>query len=113
MKKYVRILCLGLLLGVISTNAANNEIEVVFSIVLHSNPTTGYLWVLKNYDSNLISPVSRKFYPPVNKKLMGAPGYEKWTFRVKPSGFIVPQLTGITLIYLRPWDEQGAQVINF
>ena len=129
MKKYVRILCLGLLLGVISTNAANNEIEVVFtnplktivvkqskpvfSIVLHSNPTTGYLWVLKNYDSNLISPVSRKFYPPVNKKLMGATGYEKWTFRVKPSGFIVPQLTGITLIYLRPWDEQGAQVINF
>ena len=57
--------------------------------------------------------MSNKFYPPTNKKLMGAPGYEKWTFRVKPAGFTVPQLTSITLIYLRSWDEQGAQVFNF
>ena len=126
MKKYIGILCFGLLLIVIGADAETKVVftdssktivvkqsEPIFSIILQSNPTTGYSWALKNYDASLILPVSNKFYPPTNKKLMGAPGYEKWTFRVKPSGFIVPQLTNITLIYLRPWDEQGAQVINF
>lgn len=85
----------------------------VFEIFLQSNPTTGYSWLLKSYDSNLIVPVTHKFYPPEDKRLVGAPGYEKWVFQVKPVGFIVPQLTSINLIYIRPWEEQGAQVINF
>jgi inhibitor of cysteine peptidase len=84
-----------------------------FTITIQSNPTTGYSWSLKDYDYNLISPVSSKYYPPVNKKLIGAGGYEKWTFRVKPQGFIVPQTTSLTLIYSRPWDQQGAQVTIF
>ena len=126
MKKYIGILCFGLLLIVIGVDAETKVVftdslktivvkksKPVFSIILQSNPTTGYSWSLKNYDVSLILPVSNKFYPPTNKKLIGAPGYEKWTFRVKPSGFTVPQLTNITLIYLRPWDEQSAQVINF
>lgn len=83
-----------------------------FSIIIKSNPTSGYTWLLKHYDENLISPVSRKFYPLTDKKLVGAPGYEKWTFRVKSSGFVVPQTTNITLIYARSWDMQDAQPIN-
>ena len=84
-----------------------------FSIILQSNPTTGYSWFLKSYDTDLISPISRKFYPSTNKKLVGAPGYEKWNFRVKSSGFAVPQVTNIVLIYARPWEDQGAQATNF
>jgi inhibitor of cysteine peptidase len=84
-----------------------------FVILVQSNPTTGYSWALKNYDSNLIAPVSRHYYPPANKKLMGAGGYEKWTFRVKAEGFIVPQATSISMLYSRPFDQQGAQVTNF
>ncbi len=85
-----------------------------FTIIVESNPTTGYSWVLKSYSANLIVPISRKFYRPQSKKLLvGSPGYEKWTFRIKPEGFTVPQLTSITLIYLRPWDELGAQITNF
>ncbi len=87
--------------------------ESTFSIILQSNPTTGYSWLLKGYDANLIKPVRHKFYPPENKRLVGAPGYEKWTFQVKAEGFVVPQLTSITLIYLRPWEEQGAKAVNF
>lgn len=87
--------------------------QPVFEIILQSNPTTGYSWALKGYDSNLMVPVKNKFYPSENKKLVGVPGYEKWTFRVKSEGFIVPQLTNITLVYLRPWDEQGAKAVNF
>lgn len=87
--------------------------DPVFRIVLQSNPTIGYSWALKNYDPKLILPLNRRFYPAPSKRLIGAPGYERWTFKVKPGGFMVPQLTSVTLIYFRPWDEQGAQVSNF
>lgn len=85
----------------------------VFKIILQANPTTGYSWSLKNYDHNLIMPVKHKYYPPKGKKLLGAPGYEKWTFKVLPKGFFVSHMTIITLVYVRPWDGQGAQVTNF
>ena len=84
----------------------------VFSLILQSNPTTGYSWALKSYDSEIIKPVGKKFYSG-KTTLVGAPGYEKWTFMLKPNGFVVPQTTNITLIYSRPWDLQGAQAVNF
>lgn len=83
-----------------------------FVITISSNPTTGYIWSLKNYENNLIKPVSHKYYPPP-AKLMGASGYEQWFFTVKPAGFVVPHTTNITLIYARPWELQGAQASNF
>lgn len=87
----------------------------VFTIILKSNPTTGYTWLLRSYDANLITPISRRFIPPNNERkfLAGASGYEKWVFRVKPAGFVVPQTTGITLVYIRPWDDQSTQATNF
>ena len=84
-----------------------------FTIILQANPTTGYSWSLKNYDAHVLVPVERKVVPPVNKKLMGAPGYEEWTFKVKSDGFVVPQTTTIVLIYSRPWEETGAQASSF
>ena len=90
-----------------------DESKPVFKVILQANPTTGYSWVLKNYDNNLLAPISRKFYLSNNKRLVGAPGREEWRFKVRPSGFVVPQISGITLVYLRPWDEQGAQVLTF
>ena len=76
-----------------------------FSLKLKSNPTTGYAWLLREYDANLIVPVKHHFQKP-SQTLMGAPGFELWTFKVKPEGFIVPQQTTIRLLYARPW--QGA-----
>lgn len=85
-----------------------------FDLILQSNPTTGYSWVLKEYDANLVVPIQHKFYPSAgDKKLVGAPGHEKWTFRVKPQGFTVSHLLSISLIYLRQWEEQGIQTANF
>lgn len=83
-----------------------------FTIILSSNPTTGYSWSLKTYDNDLIKPISRKYYS-LQIKMLGAGGYEKWVFTVKPAGFAVPQTTNITLIYSRPWELQGAQASNF
>lgn len=76
-----------------------------FVIKLKSNRTTGYSWYLRNYDGHLIQPIKHSFEAPKNTKLMGAPGYELWTFRVKPAGFVVPQQTAIRLIYARPWQS--------
>lgn len=84
-----------------------------FNVILQSNPTTGYSWSLKDYDYNLIKPISRKYYP-AKTGLIGSGGYEKWVFAIKnPPGFVVPHTTSITLIYSRPWDLQGAQAMNF
>lgn len=86
--------------------------QPIFTIILQSNPTTGFSWALKNYDNNLIKPVKRVFVAG-QRGLIGAGGYEKWTFAVKPAGFVVPQTTSITLIYSRSWELEGAQATNF
>lgn len=128
-KKYVKILLWGVLLfnsgicigdGKINFTDPSKPIVVEksnpkFSIILQSNPTSGYSWFLKNYNENLISLNGKKFTSPpaTKKKLAGAPGYETWNFSVKPSSFVVPQITNIVLIYARPWEDQGAQATNF
>lgn len=83
-----------------------------FIIKVKSNPTTGYSWFLREYDKGIITAVKHSFQAPT-KKLMGAPGFELWTFRVKPAGFIVPQQTTIRLIYARPWqsDDSATQLV--
>lgn len=74
-----------------------------FILKLKSNPTTGYTWFLREYDANLIAPVKHSYQQPV-KELIGAAGFETWTFRVKSAGFNVPQQTTIRMVYARPWQ---------
>jgi inhibitor of cysteine peptidase len=81
--------------------------QAQFTIKLQSNPTTGYSWFLRTYDNNLIQPVSHRFQSPAQKKLIGAPGYEFWTFRMKKAAFVVPQQTALRFTYTRPWDGSG------
>lgn len=83
-----------------------------FVIRLKANPTTGYNWFLGEYDAKLITPLKHKYEAP-NTKLIGAPGYDVWTFAVKPTAFTVPQMTKIHFTYVRPWEvhEQGKQVV--
>jgi len=83
-----------------------------FVIKLTSNPTTGYSWYLREYDNNIISPVKHYFGAPT-RQLVGAVGYELWTLKVKPAGFIVPQQTIVRFVYARPWDaeDQAKQLV--
>jgi inhibitor of cysteine peptidase len=85
----------------IALSADSNQ----FSIQLKSNPSTGYSWFLKDYDANLIEPIKHEFLTNKDKKLIGAPGYQLWTFKVKPAAFIVPQQTRLRFVYVRPWGE--------
>lgn len=89
--------------------------QPVFSIKLKSNPTTGFSWYLRSYDSNVLQPVKHVFIAPENKKLIGASGYEMWTFKVKANGFLVPMQTMIRFVYGRAWESnaQGTQQMVF
>lgn len=86
--------------------------QPTFVIKLKSNPTTGYSWFLREYDSNIITPVKRTYQAP-DTKLIGAPGFDLWTFKVKPNAFLVPHQTTLRMIYARPWQgsDSATQVV--
>lgn len=76
-----------------------------FVITLPSNPTTGFSWHAKSFHKAYIGIVGHKYVAPQNKKLIGAPGYEAWCFRVKKAD---TGTTHIVMQYARPWTKQGA-----
>jgi inhibitor of cysteine peptidase len=93
-----------------STVYTENKLAIVatpdkpsFTIKLQSNPTTGYSWYLRGYDASLVTAQTHHFQA-ATRQLVGAPGYELWTFHVKPAGFTVPQQTVIRFVYARPWE---------
>jgi len=83
-----------------------------FIIKLKSNPTTGYTWFLRGYNNDLLQPISHSFQAP-DSTMVGAPGFELWTFKVKATAFVVPQQTSIRLAYSRPWEasESASQLM--
>jgi inhibitor of cysteine peptidase len=84
-----------------------------FVIRLKANPTTGFNWFLGEYDAKIITPIKHQYEAPTSE-LMGAPGYDVWTFAIKPTGFVVPRMTKIHFSYVRAWEEQGqAKQVTF
>jgi len=83
-----------------------------FKITLKSNPTTGYSWFLREYDASLIKPIKNEYQRP-EKSLIGASGFEVWTFKIKPIGFTVPHQTALRMVYARPWNktDPGTQLV--
>ena len=80
---------------------------------IKSNPTTGYSWFLNHYDSELLTPISQE-YIPSKSELVGAGGYVEWKFKVNEKAFTVPQLTKISLEYIRPWVvAESTQKLDF
>jgi predicted secreted protein len=76
-----------------------------FTLKLKSNPSTGYSWSLGEYDAKLITPLKHNYHQSTSA-LIGASGFERWTFRVKPQAFAVPQQTNIAMVYARPWQKK-------
>jgi len=79
-----------------------------FQIVLKSNPTTGYIWALNQFDALSVTPTKRVYHAPAltNSKgqtIVGAPGYEAWSFTLNKSAMKVPRLMKITFCMIRPW----------
>ncbi len=87
-----------------------------FTITLKSNATTGYTWSIATIDETMFKNVSHKYVAP-NTKLIGAPGYEVWTFKAlypeKP--FAVNQVGHVVMQYTRPWmkNDKPETVYHF
>ncbi len=73
-----------------------------FTIKLKSNPTTGFSWFLRDENTDFILVQKHTFQKP-DSKLAGAPGFELWTFKLKPTAFMVPRQLTLRLVYTRPW----------
>lgn len=86
--------------------------QPTFSLKLKANPTTGYVWFLRDYDASLVTPVSHQYEKP-DTKLIGAPGYDIWTFKMKPAAFIVPRQTTLRMIYTRPFSNENPTPVLF
>ncbi|HEU5280772.1 MAG TPA: protease inhibitor I42 family protein [Gammaproteobacteria bacterium] len=93
-------------------NITVSATQPTFSLKLKANPSTGFLWFLRDYDASLVTPVSRQYEKP-DGKLMGAPGYDIWTFKMKPAAFVVPRQTTLRMIYTRPFSNENPTPVLF
>ena len=73
-----------------------------FAVTLQSNPTTGYQWIVKQYDQSLLTLTTSQYVPP-NTKLIGAPGHIVFNFTIK-AGVARPKRLTIQFLYGRPWE---------
>lgn len=74
-----------------------------FIIQLKANSTTGYNWITKKYDKQLLTLVNYHYKSP-SIQMPGAGGFAEWDFRAKPDAFLNAQTTTIHLLYARSWD---------
>jgi len=74
-----------------------------FTVILCSNPTTGFSWseTAKISNSGVVEQADHKFNAPASETppLAGAPGKEVWTFKALKSG-----TSTISMEYGRPWE---------
>lgn len=73
-----------------------------FSVVLESNPTTGYQWSAQ-YDKEIIKLIDDK-YEPLNKnqQIVGAPGKQMFVFKALKKG-----KTELKFEYARTWEKDS------
>ena len=86
-------------------NNPNVPIEVQaggeFSIVLPSNPTTGYKWeLLEPVDDDVLELQDTEYTSKCKDGLVGCGGVEVWNFFAASEGE-----TTISLKYARPWEK--------
>jgi predicted secreted protein len=69
-----------------------------FTIILESNPTTGYQWI-PTFNTSMINLVSHNFQPSTIK-LMGSPGTDIFKFKATNQG-----TESLKMIYKRSWEK--------
>lgn len=89
------------------------------AIVVHkSNPifliklpkaNSDTVWLLKDIDHNLITPLKRIVHYDNIKHKGVISGYEEWSFVINSNAFKVPYKTNLTLIYASPANLQNLQ----
>ena len=117
MKKLINIL-LGFWLGLGITALFAENAEPVdlcvpananyFQVSLPANPTTGYQWVLKQYDAALILLI-RSQYQPSSSELVGASGNTVFYFKFLQKA-VKDQQSKLGFEYVRTWEHKKANL---
>lgn len=90
----------------IVTHNCSVEQGKTFSIQLPANRTTGYQQQITSIDSHYLELQEQKYeQSDKQKKLMGAPGFEHFTFKAINAGKTV-----VLIDYKRPWEKDSAPV---
>ena len=76
-------------------------------IVLDSNPSTGYAWVVKSVDKPVLSLAGEPFFK-MNSDKLGAPGKTTLTFKTVSSGS-----QALTLLYQRSFEKDVQPLKTF
>jgi len=88
----------------------------VFTITQPANPTTGYSWSIKNYDSSLLKLIAVDYRGfSTSAQMPGSGGNEVFVFQAQPQAFTTQGSTQITLVYARsfaPQDNPKTVVFN-
>jgi inhibitor of cysteine peptidase len=89
-----------------STQPIEMRRGAAFDLLLKSNQSTGYRWLL--VDSAGLGPLrhvgTSYVVPRQNRNRNGAGGTERWTFSTPEPGNGV-----VTLVYARPWERAAAK----
>jgi predicted secreted protein len=81
-------------------NIIETTVDMSFTIILDSNPTTGYQWqIAKQMDTGLVELIDSWYIAP-ETDLVGAPGHEEWRFKAVKEGKAI-----ISFEYVRPWEK--------
>ena len=75
-----------------------------FTVLLVSNPSTGFLWEFGKplYDETVMILRGDKYIRPDDQLSVGVPGKRSLTFLAEGSG-----RTGLKLVYRRPWEKRS------
>lgn len=74
------------------------------TIKLESTPSTGFIWILKRSDRNLLK-LLKHVYIPSEKNMPGAPGTDVWIFSANLSAFSYGEGTELVFIHAQPWNQ--------
>lgn len=112
MKLLMRIFPLLLLFStqVLADERIRLEVQVSgpsFSMSLPANPTTGYQWVIKQYDKRYFKLVSSHYTPKKSLK-MGSGGVMWFKFKLRALKSY-PKKTQMKFNYQRSWDPSSAR----
>ncbi len=88
-------------------NVLENQKEL--TIQIPGNPTTGYVWSVKQYDKNMFQLTGSGYLRP-DSKLIGAGGVYQFIFKILCP--LKKQLT-ITFELKRPWEKEAVQIKTF
>ena len=88
-----------------SGSTIRKEVKVVsgepITVILCSNPTTGFQWELKKIsEPSILSKMGNKYVAVDDREKVGAPGKEIWTFMALERGKSI-----VHMEYRRPWEK--------